>query len=166
MQNSTPLEAPSQKPNRFPWSVAVFLVLFAVTAVGVYTWYSVPRACEVDAVQTATGILVIQAKHYDDVYQVATNAFQTTLEAPVITLQQILMDTQEVSVPACLQTAKDELLTYMKIVIRALRAYAAQEPNATILDLIAQSNQHYGNFFTELAEVKKCAPFCLSNWIR
>jgi hypothetical protein len=49
----------------------------------------------------------------------------------------------------------------MKIVVRALRAYAAQEANATIMDLIAQSNQHYDNFFTELKAVKECAPICL-----
>jgi hypothetical protein len=95
------------------------------------------------------------------VYQVATNAFQTTLEAPVLTLQQIIMDTQEVPVPACLQTAKTELIAYMKTVVRALRAYAAQEANATVTDLIAQSNQHYGNFFTELKAVNECAPVCL-----
>lgn len=149
-----------QKPRRFLWSVSALITLL-VLAGGTYAGYTLQRSCDVNAVQEASDLLTIQTKHYDDVYQVATNAFQTTLEAPVITLQQILMDTQEIPVPACMQTAKGELLTYMKIVIRALRAYAAQETNATILDLIAQSNQHYGNFFTELETVKKCAPLCL-----
>jgi len=158
-ENDLPPAMP--KPIRTRWWTGILVTMFIFAAAGTYTWYILPRSCNVEAVQEASAILVIQTKHYDDVYQVATNAFQTTLEAPVITLQQVLMDTQEIPVPACLQTAKSELLIYMKIVIRALRAYATQETNATIRDLIAQSNQHYDNFFTELKAINKCAPFCI-----
>ncbi len=116
-------------------------------------WYSLQRSCEVQAVTEASSILMIQTKRYDDVYQVATNAFQTSLDPPVLTLRQILMDTQEVVVPACMQTAKHELIDYMGTVIRALRAYAGSQTDAAIRDLVNQSNRHYGNFFTELEAV-------------
>ena len=153
-------QATMQKSSRFPWRAAL-IVLLLVTGAGAYTWFNLQRSCEVQAVEEASALLVVQTKRYDDVYQVATNAFQTSIDPPVLTLQQIFMDTQEVVVPACLQTAKKELINYMGTVIRALRAYAAQETEATIRDLVTQSNRHYGNFFTELDAVKECAPLCL-----
>ena len=154
-------QATVQKSRRSPWLASAFIVLFLITAAGTYTWYSLQRSCEVQAVEEASALLLVQTKRYDDVYQVATNAFQTSIDPPVLTLQQIFMDTQEVVVPACLRTAKRELIDYMGTVIRALRAYAAQETDATIRDMVTQSNKHYGNFFTELEAVKKCAPLCL-----
>ena len=162
MDNPALLEtqATAQKSSRFPLPAGAFIVLLLIAALGTYTWYSLHRSCEVQAVEEASAILVSQTKRYDDVYQVATNAFQTSLDPPVITMQQILMDTQEVVVPACLQTAKNELINYMGVVIRAFRAYAAQEADATVRGLITQSNAHYDNFITELRAVKKCAPYC------
>ena len=150
-----------QKPGRFLWSASVLIVLMIVAAVGVYTRYYLPLSCDVNEVRDASAILVSQTKRYDDVYQVATNAFQDTLVLPVAVLQQILMDTKQVVVPGCMQTAKDALIDYMRTVIRAFDAYAAQEADATVRDLIARSNEHYGNFFAELDAVNKCAPLCL-----
>lgn len=45
--------------------------------------------------------------------------------------------------------------------ILAFQAYRAGEADATILDLIRQSEAQYANFKTELKEVNKCAPFCI-----
>ena len=150
-----------QKAGRFLWPARVLIVLFMVAAMGIYVRYSLSNSCKVDEVQEASAFLVSQTKRYDDVYQVATNAFQDTVVLPVAVLQQILMDTKQVVVPVCMQTAKDELINYMGTVIRAFDAYAAHESNVTVRDLIAQSNEHYGNFFAELDAVNKCAPLCL-----
>jgi hypothetical protein len=59
-----------------------------------------------------------------------------------------------------MQTAKSELVNYMGTVIRAFLAYGAGETNATVSDLIDQSNVYYGNFNAELDAVNECAPFC------
>lgn len=160
-EKELPLEtqAPAQKPRHYLLTVSV--VLLIVAAMGTYAWYSLPRACEVTAVEEASAILVIQVKRYDDVYQSATAASQTSVVVPVAVLQQILMDTQQVVVPACMQTAKTELITYMETVICAFLAYTALEANATVRDLIELSETHYANFVTELKTVKKCAPFCM-----
>jgi hypothetical protein len=71
------------------------------------------------------------------------------------------MDTQAVDVPLCMQTAKHELLDYMATVIRAFQAFGVGEQNATIRDLLGQSDRHYTNFRKELDAVNKCAPFCI-----
>lgn len=159
----TPLETQGivQRPSRYPWSASVLMVLFIVAAVGTYAWYYLRSSCEVKAVQEASAILVIQTKSFDGVYQVATSASPTSLISPVSVLQQILMDTQEVAVPACMKTEKSELINYMGTVIRAFQAFAARETDATVRDLITQSNKHYDNFFTEREAINKCAPYCI-----
>lgn len=149
-----------QKSNRFLWMAGVSIVFLVVGAVGAYVWYYLPRTCEVTAVEEASAILVSQVKRYDDVYQVATDAPQNAVFIPVSVMQQNLMDTQQVIVPACMKIAKKELLNYMDVVIRAFLAYEAQESNVMVRGLIDQSETHYANFSMELKDVKKCAPYC------
>jgi hypothetical protein len=163
MDNPAPLEARAtvQKSSRFLLAASVLIVVLIVAAVGTYAWYSLFRPCEVNAVEEASSILVSQVKRYDDVYQVATAASRSSVFLPVGVLQQILMDTQQVAVPACMQTAKNELINYMGTVIRAFRAYAAQESDATIRELLNESDTHFDNFTTELEAVKECAPYCI-----
>lgn len=162
MDDPTLLEThePGRKSSRFLWLANALIVLLIVAAVGAYTWFFIYNSCEADAVKEASAILISQLNFYDRVYQVATNASPTSLVRPVDTLQQILMDTKQVDVPACMQTAKNELINYMGTVIRAFQAYASGEANATVVDLIDLSNAHYGNFSMELEAVNKCAPFC------
>ena len=137
--------------------------MLTVTAVSIYTWYYyyLPRSCAITAVQESSTILASQVKRYDDVYQSATAASQTSAVVPLAVMQQILMDTQQVTVPACMQTAKTELVDYMGTVIRAFDAYIASEGNTKVRDLIDQSEAHFANFTMEMREVKKCAPFCM-----
>jgi hypothetical protein len=150
-----------QKSSRFLLPASALIVLFIVAAVGIYAWYFLYNPCEVNAVKEASAILVTQRKTYDGVFQVATTASRTSPDHPVYTLKQIFMDTQEIAVPACMQTAKHELINYMGTVISAFQAYRAGEADATIRDLIKQSDAQYSNFKAELKAVNKCAPFCI-----
>lgn len=165
MVKSQNMDSLVRKSRRYLLSAGIFILLTAV-AVGGYIWYALPNACEVSAVEEASSILVIQTKRYDEVYQSATAATPTSLVAPVSVMQQILMDTQEVAVPACLHTAKSELVNYMGTVIRAFMAYSARETNAAVRDLVRQSEAHFDRFNTELEAVSQCAPFCPSQTLR
>ena len=149
-----------QRSNRFLWMAGVSIIFLMIGVVGAYVRYYLPRTCEVTAVEEASAILVSQVKRYDDVYQVATDAPQNAVFIPVSVMQQNLMDTQQVIVPACMKIAKKELLNYMDVVIRAFLAYEAQESNVRVRGLIDQSETHYANFSMELKDVKKCAPYC------
>jgi hypothetical protein len=60
-----------------------------------------------------------------------------------------------------MQTAKNELLNYMRTVIRAFQAFGAGEEDAMIRNLVNESNTYFDNFNTELEAVTKCAPFCI-----
>jgi len=162
MNNPTQLKAqePMQKSSRFRWLVSALIALFILAAVGMYTWFFVYNTCEVDAVKEASTILVTQLTTYDGVFQVAVTASRTSPDHPVNTLKQIFMDTQELAVPACMQTAKNELINYMGTVISAFQAFRAGEADATIRGFIKQSDVHYANFKAELKAVNKCAPYC------
>jgi len=150
-----------QKPTRFPWLASALVVLFIIAAAGLYTWIVVDNSCEVEAVKASSAFLSGQLNTYDQVYQVAITAFRTAPDHPVITLKQIYMDTQQVAVPGCLQTARNELINYMGTVIEAFDAYRAGEADATVTGLINQSNTQYENFQAELEAVNQCAPFCM-----
>jgi len=163
MDNPAQLESQDsmQKPRRFPWLASALIVLLIVAAVGTYTWYTLFRPCEVNAVKETSDFLVRQLKTYDHVYQVAVSASRTSPEHPVNLLKQIFMDTQEIIVPACMQTAKNELINYMGTVISAFQAFRAGEAETTVLGLIKQSDAQYMNFHAQLKAVNKCAPFCI-----
>jgi len=100
-------------------------------------------------------------KRFDDVYVSATdNPSQTAIVYPVAVLQQIFVDTQQVAVPACMRTAKNELINYMRSVVRAFQAYSVSEADVTIKGFLDDSYAHIRNFRVELDAVNKCAPVC------
>lgn len=150
-----------QKERRLPWLAGVLIVLLVAATLGTYTWYTLFKPCEVNAVRETSEFLVRQLKTYDHVYQVAVTASKTSPEHPVNLLKQIFMDTQQIVVPACMQTAKNELINYMGTVISAFQAFRAGEADATVLGLIKQSDAQYMNFHAQLKTVNKCAPFCI-----
>ena len=153
-------QEPVQKSRRFLLPASVLITLPIIAVVGVYIWINVYNACEVEAVQDASALLTSQLKRYDDLFQATTGVYKNSIVLPVTMLQQIVMDTNDVAVPACMQSAKNELINYMQTVIRAFHAFGAGESDAAVRELIAQSNTHYLNFTTELDAVNKCAPFC------
>lgn len=159
-----PANAKSQgsvrKSSRLRWLAGVLIVLPILIPVGMYAWRYLYNPCEVDDVEEASTYLVTQLISYDKLFQVAATATQTTLDRPVLEMQRIHLDTRELAVPACMQTAKNELLNYMGTVIRAFRAWERGEADATIRDLLRQSDAYYDNFYEQLEAVSECAPFC------
>jgi len=158
-----PLKAPytMQRLRRLLRPASILVALLLVAAVGAYAWFFVFHPCELNVVEEASVLLFSQLNRYEDVYQVAISASPRSVVLPVSVLQQILMDTQQVAVPSCMQSAKGELLNYMRTIIRAFDAYAAQEPDATVRGLVDAAVTHLHNFDTELEAVQECAPYCL-----
>lgn len=148
-----------KKSSRFLLRMGALIVLFMGAVV--YARYFLPGLCDATAVEEASAMLVIQMKRYDDVYASATNGTRTSIEYPVAVLQQILMDTKQVAVPACMRTAKNELIGYMGVVIRAFESYRAGESDGTVKDLVDRSYMHLGTFLAEVKTIEQCAPYCL-----
>ena len=145
--------------------VQVFIALAIVgTSLGAYVWWYMHESCDVSAVRSASDFLMIQLKRYDDVYMSAVSGTPTSLTYPVTVLQQTLVDTQQVTMPACMRTTKRELIGYMDTVIRAFQSYQTGQEDAVVRDLVSQSDQHYADFRRELKTVNECAPLCWSTF--
>jgi hypothetical protein len=159
----TPLDIqdPVQKSSRVRWLAGALIVLIIIAPLSLYAWRYLYNPCEVEAVKEASTFLTTQLNFYDRVYQVASTASRTAPYHPVEELKQIRMDTEELTVPACMQTAKKELIHYMGTVILAFQAYRAGEADTAVLELIRQSDVQYGNFKTELKAINECAPLCI-----
>lgn len=140
--------------------VGLLIALVFLAAVTAYAWFYLLNPCNVDEVAIAADFLVIQLKQYDDVYMSAVSGTPNSLTYPITVMQQILVDTQQVAIPACMRTTRTELLTYMGAAIQALQAFTAGAEDQTIRALVYQSNTHYDNFYAELDAVKECAPYC------
>ena len=154
-------QKPVQTSRLLLRAMVACLAVLTLGGIATYAWFFMIRPCEPGAVEKASALLVRQRDRYDHSYQFATSASADAIVRPVAELQQILMDTKQVRVPVCMQTAKDELINYMGTVIRAFVAYGAHETDAAVRALLAQSEVHYGNFTSELEAVNACAPVCM-----
>ena len=75
-------------------------------------------------------------------------------------MQQTLMETKEIAVPACLQVARNELITAMEGLIRALLAVMESKSDATVTHLMKESTKHLNNFNDQVDLINKCTPLC------
>lgn len=162
MGDSHPFEAQhfSERSMRFLLPAGVVMVLLIVAAVSAYTWFALYGPCTVNTVEAASTALTDQMNLFDAMYKSIPSLTPVALIGPVTQMQQILMDTKEVVVPGCLQVARNELISAMETVIRALLAVMASESETTITGLLENSTTHLDNFTAELELINKCAPFC------
>ena len=165
MENPPVPEAPPLPEKRWRfWVIAgAVLGVMVVAALGVYAWYAVYGPCTRGMVDTASTALFEQVASFEQAYQVAASANATGLMGPLTKMQQSLWDTREVRVPACMQAARNELITSMESAIRAFLAAMNGEKDETVQDLLQDSRLHLENFAVELESVNQCAPFCPSN---
>ena len=150
-----------EQSRRFPMAgFVVIIALLIVGAVGLYTWYYLYSPCGVNNVKEASSRLTDQATAYDLAFQATRGVSAPMLMGPITQMEQVLIDTREVAVPACMQTAKIELVTAMEDTIRAFLAYLEQKPEATVQELMEESTAHLESFSAELEAINKCAPLC------
>jgi hypothetical protein len=150
-----------EQSRRFPMAgFVVFIALLIVGAVGLYTWYYLYSPCGVNNVKKASSRLTDQATAYNLAFQATRGASASMLMGPITQMEQVLINTREITVPACLQTAKIELVTAMEDTLRAFLAYMEQKPEATVKELVEESTTHLENFSAELEAINKCAPLC------
>ena len=150
-----------QNSNRFLFLAGIITALILVASASIYVWVYPFNTCEVDDVKASSAFLTSQLRAYDDLYQFTTTVYRDGIDPPLYKLQQIYMNTQAMTVPACMRRAKQDLLDYMRTVIRAFEAFAAGQENSTIRDLVNLSNEQYDRFRAELQAVNECAPWCM-----
>ncbi|HET9906378.1 MAG TPA: hypothetical protein VFQ23_07045 [Anaerolineales bacterium] len=151
---------PVWQTKRFLFLLSICAGILTIGAVGMYAWYFWVNPCDPDRVERAATTLISQLNWYDSAYQFATSSSKTALTRPVQVLQEIAMDTNDLRVPACMQTTKAELVNYMRTVVRAFQAYMRSETDATVRGILDESSIHFNNFTTRLEAIRECAPYC------
>jgi hypothetical protein len=113
MENPLPPEEQPvpEKPGRFLLAAGAVLGIMVVAALGVYAWYAVYGPCTRGTVDTASTALFEQVAAFEQAYRSAASTTPIGLIGPVTTMQQVVWDTREVEVPACMQIARNELIT-------------------------------------------------------
>lgn len=162
MEDSHPSEE-QQAPDRWTsllWIGGGVMLLLIVAAIGGFAWLALYGPCSVKKVETASNTMRDQLQLFDATYQSTSSLNVVELLGPMTQLQQILIDTEKVVVPACLQAAQFELLTVMETLVRAILAEMESKPEATAANLIEKSNKHRDNFTAELEWINKCSPLC------
>ena len=160
MAESPALLGPRKRPRRLLLYVSSLIVLSAIVGFGIYKWYLFSNPCELEDVEYASTVLLTQMRRYDDVYASAANGTRTSIDYPITVMQQILVDTQDVEVPACMWRARSELIDYMGDAIHAFKAFQAEKPDTVIQSLLDSSYAHVRAFRAELEVIKDCAPYC------
>lgn len=159
MEDSETQQFP-ERWRRFLLAAGVLMVLLIVVAVSTYTWFALYGPCQVNTVQTASTALMDQLLLFDSIYQSIPSLAPIAIIGPITQMQEILMETKEVVVPACMQVARNELIFAMEGLIRVLLAVMESKPEGTRTRLMEESTTHLNNFTAELEFVKRCAPFC------
>ena len=165
MENPLPPEAEPlpEKRGRLLIAAGAILGFMIVGALGVYAWYAVYGPCTRGTVNAASSALFEQVAAFEQAYQAAASTTPVGLMGPLTNMQQILWNTRDVTVPACMQNARNELLTSMESAIRAFLAIMTGESKQAVEELLQDSQTHLDTFSTELEAVNRCAPFCLLN---
>ena len=162
MEDSEPIEAQHfpERWRRFLLVAGVLMVLLVVAGASIYTWFALYGPCTANEVETASAALTYQLELFDAMYQSITSLTPIAIIGPITQMQQILMDTKEVVVPACLQVARNELITAMEGLIRTLLAVMESKSEATITRLMKESTKHLDKFNEQVDLINKCTPLC------
>jgi len=162
MENSDTVEAQQfpERWRRFLLVAGALTVLLVVAAVSTYTWFALYGPCTLKTVETASAALTDHLNQFDALYQSIPSLTPIAIIGPITQMQQILKDTKEVAVPACMQVARNELITAMEGLIRVLLAVMESKPESTVTHLMEESTTHLDNYTAELDFVNKCAPVC------
>ena len=96
-------------------------------------------------------------REFDDYSALASNTPQAQLINLVPEMQRILRDTEDLQVPACLQTLKNLEMAHMNLVIQVLMAFmnssGAQADTQSINAAIAQARELHAKYDIEIARL-------------
>lgn len=96
-------------------------------------------------------------REFDDYSSLASNTPQAQLINLVPEMQRILRDTEDLQVPACLQTLKKLEMAHMSLVIQVLMAFmnssGAQTDTQAINAAIAQARELHAKYDIEMARL-------------
>jgi hypothetical protein len=157
---------PQKKTNLKTILIIVGAIIVIGGALGGYFWnksrqeYIHKGPCGIDLVNAANSEMSDIFVRWTDADNLAKSTPRVGLAAQIQTLQQIKRDSQKITVPTCLQNARDELGQGMDNAINAYIAFMGQEDDAVVNQNFTFATNNLKNYSTEIDRVMACAPDC------
>ncbi len=136
------------------------ILLGIVLIAGGVGWHYFYGPCGVARVNEASQKLSKQAQIYNDAFNIASSTPRIALAGPVADLQRIQRETEDVQVPKCLETAKQELVWSIDAAVKGYLAFMGDESDNKVSNLMSMSTNHFMKLSDELLRIDDCKPFC------
>lgn len=157
-----PLGPPKKSKGIRKWVLAI--VLFPIVAfilvVGGFAWYYYYGPCGMLRVQDSTQLLLNIQKRWDSSLILATTSNRLVLTEPLVKLDEIRQELIGISVPVCMQGAKENLQNSMRATIEAYISFLQYVSENDIRQKFNIAAKEMGEYVRKMQEVHNCAPFC------
>lgn len=139
--------------------IPVFLLIILALG-GAGYWYYFYGPCGVTKVKTADTEIIAILNRWDDAINLASSTGRISLTGPVAKLQDIKLDIMNYPVPVCMNFAKDNLLSYMDLMIQGFLDFMGQESDETVSSKMSNAQNYLKWYAENMIDIKACAPFC------
>jgi hypothetical protein len=136
-------------------SYVVHAIVLAALLMGGYagmTWKA-QRDARVEA-ETARAALAEIHRQWVDAYQLAMSTPRVGLAGPVASLQALARRAEEVSVPACLEGPKSDLVAGARGAERVMRMFMSQVEDGALIDPRLQAQAKVASYVQGVAAAK------------
>lgn len=155
-----PTPAVTKKKSGLPRIMLVLAgILLAAAAIAWYWFYG---PCGITRVDQAIEALSSNNDDFWKTTQLASSTSRIALSGPVQHLQEINQQTEDLSVPTCLEEAKQSYSRSQQETIEGFLAFMAEESDALVESKLHNATTYLGTYQLQIETVMKCAPFCPS----
>lgn len=130
------------------------------TAMSVSAKATLEAFCGVDQVNRAIEEMEKIHDRYADDFDLANNTGRISLSPVVSKMQEKYQDVRDLSVPACLNDARDYLSSSMKQNTEGFLSFMAQDADSVVTSYFKKGSNLLDRYIDEKQKVLKCAPDC------
>ncbi|HCU57456.1 MAG TPA: hypothetical protein DF984_04395 [Anaerolineaceae bacterium] len=95
-----------------------------------------------------------------DYYNVAGATGRAYLAPPVLAMQEVKQEVSALTVPTCLEVAKDNLIKGMDYNVDGYLAFMKEEGNIAINEEFENGDKYLELFYDNISEILDCLPDC------
>jgi hypothetical protein len=152
-------EIPKKKKFNIWYILIGVAVVVAVAAWFCYDYYN-NGPCGVKVVDAGVAEMDRVLDEFLDIFQVASNTGRINLSGPIIQMQEVKRDMEDLDVPVCLIPAKEAYVLAIENSVEGFLAFMNQSADSLIDSYFdkAVDNRWLGDEL--ILEVLECYPFC------
>ena len=134
--------------------------LFVLVAASGFAWYYFYGPCGRIAVQQASDEIAAISGDWEDAVSLADSTPRMSLAPQIERLQNIQDDLQSMSVPACMEDARDQVDEGMAGIVLAYTMFLGQADDSEVSSEMMSGFSRLFDGQSQVEEIRECAPFC------